>query len=298
MEKGRKDGRFELERRTPAGHPALFEERRAQWLRVRGQPFARRSIVIQLGTFAILLAVWQLPVANPVKLLVVLFHEMSHVIAAWLTGGVVFGIAVDPGGAGITLGMGGAPLLIVSAGYIGSLAIGALLYYLSAKWNITQVWLVLLFLSCLSLVMGWLNDFTAVFGYGAIVLIVIGIAALGEGAKKFVVRMVATACCLYAVIDVVGELLHATPSGFEVRGRMIGSDIGELSSLLGIGEAWIALAWIGIGMAVLPWLITMSAWTDANTQVKLRFRRPKKWKPRHQLYDPNNPDTIPEYTIR
>ena len=278
-------------------HPALVELERAEWTQRKAQPFARRYVILQLVTFAVVLVLWQLPVFNPVKLLVVLFHEMSHVLAAWLTGGVVFGIAVDPGGAGVTLGMGGARLLIVAAGYIGSLAVGCMLYYLSAVWDSTQVWLVLLALSCLSLVMGWLNDFTAVFGFGTIVLMLVGIVVLRDGAKKFLLRLIATTCCLYAVIDVAGEL-QAVPEGFEIRGQSIGSDIGQLSALLGVAPGWVAAVWIGVGLAAIPFLVNLSAWADANTVVKKRFRRPRIWKPRHRLYDPDNPDTIPEYTIR
>lgn len=256
----------------------------------------RRSVFVQLGMFGVVLALWHVPVFNPIKLLVVLFHEMSHVVAAWATGGVVFGIAVDPGGAGVTLGMGGSPLAIMSAGYAGSLAVGCLLYYLSARWDATQVWLVLIAISCMSLAMGWLNEFTAVFGIGTLVLMVVGTGVLREKVKAMVLRLIATTSCLYSLIDVAGEL-QMTPDGFQLHGKTIGSDVGQLATLTGLPAGWIAGAWILLGVAAIPVLVRMAALAEANNEVKLRFRRPRRAKQRHRLYDPDNIDTIPEYTI-
>lgn len=132
-------------------HPALFEERREEYIRNAGLPFQRRSYLIQLTVFALVLAVWSIPVINPIKLLVVLFHEMSHVLAGYATGASIFGIAIDPGGAGVTLGMGGNRLLILVAGYIGSFAMGFCLYGLCATWKPGEVWLVLAAFSGISL---------------------------------------------------------------------------------------------------------------------------------------------------
>ncbi len=284
-------------KRPPGVHPALLEARRADWKKAKAQPFVRRSVFVQLGMFAVVLAVWHVPVFNPIKLLVVLFHEMSHVVAAWLTGGVVFGIAVDPGGAGITLGMGGSPLVIMAAGYAGSLAVGCLLYYLSARWDATQVWMVLIAISCLSLLMGWLNDFTATFGVGTLVLMVLGTVMLREKGKTLVLRLIATTSCLYSLIDVAGEL-QMTPDGFQLRGQTIGSDVGQLATLTGLPAGLIAGAWILVGVVAIPLLVRYSARAEANNEVKMRFRRPRLRQLRHGLYDPDNIDTIPEHTIR
>ena len=155
-------------------HPALFKERREAWLRDKQLPLQKRSYWLQLAVFAGLLAIWQLPIINPIKLLVVVFHEMSHVLAGYATGASIFGMAIDPGGAGVTLGMGGNQLIIVAAGYVGSFVVGYALYALCAVWAPLEVWLVLCAFAAVSMFMGWLNTFTRTFGFGSIALLTIG----------------------------------------------------------------------------------------------------------------------------
>lgn len=288
------DSRRELE-----SHPALFEERRKAWMHKQQLPFQRRSLLLQLGIFVLVLVVWQVPIVNPVKLLVVLFHEMSHVVAGYASGAVIFGIAIDPGGAGVTLGMGGSRLLVLLAGYVGSFAMGALLYGLSAVWKPGEVWVVLSVFSASSLVMGWLNGFTAVFGVGTMVLMVLGLVIFSESTQSFLLRIVATASCLYPVIDVAGEFLSLEGQGFVVGGVSVGSDVLALSRLTGIPWGVLASVWVLAGLVMLPLLVTWSARKEATTEVRGQlFRRARAKQPvRHRLYDPNDPDSIPEYTI-
>lgn len=249
-------------------HPALFEERREAWLREKRFPFQKKSYIVQLACFALLLVLWQLPVINPIKLLVVLFHEFWHVLLAYITGGVVFGVAIDPGGAGVTLGMGGNRLLIVAAGYVGSLAMGMCLYALSAAWKPGHVWLILTIFAALSLVMGWLNDFTKVFGIGALVAMGLGTVALSSGVKRMVLRFVGTACCLYPIIDVAGELLYAGGDGFRLHGAVVGSDVLAFSSLVGVPWVVAASFWCLAGLALLAWLVTWSARKEATGELQ------------------------------
>jgi hypothetical protein len=279
-------------------HPAFKEDRKRDLLRRLAAPFWRQSVYAQLAMFLVMLAIWPLPIVNPVKLLVVLFHELSHILMAYLTGGVVFGMAIDPGGAGVTLGMGGNEVLIVAAGYIGSLAFGILLYYLCAVWEPREVWAVLFLICCLSIVFRWLNIFTALFGVGAILIMGVGFFILADFVKKFLLRCVATTCCLYPIIDVGGEALEKTPTGFLLNGAVIGSDVSRLARLTDIGAVYIGAFWIVIGLVVCINLVSWSAERDARQKVKLALFR-KKHKPReYWKYNPDDPSTIPHYTIR
>lgn len=281
-------------------HPALFEERRAAWLREKQLPLLKRSYLLQLAIFIVLLAIWQLPIINPIKLLVVVFHEMSHVIAGYATGASIFGMAIDPGGAGVTLGMGGNQLVIVAAGYLGSFLVGYLLYALSAVWSPIEVWLVLCGLAGGSMFMGWLNDFTRAFGFGSMVLLGIGAVALSDAFKLFVLRIIGTACCLYPVIDVAGEFFSAGQDGFMLHGRPIGSDAQLFSQLSGIPVGLVATFWIVSALSLLGVLVPWSARKEAATEVRRGLiqraeSRARKLPPK---YDPSDPRSIPEYTIR
>lgn len=281
---------------------ALSEEEKrgaAQALDRLGRPHRRKSLLLQIGLFAAVLLLWRVPVINPIKLLVVLFHELSHVAVAYLTGGVVFGVAIHPGGAGVTIGYGGNDLLIVSAGYIGSLAIGALLYVLSCRWESEHVWTMLCIFVCLTLTFGWLNDFTAVFGYGTMFLLVAGYFWLSPPLKKFFIRWTATTCCLYPVLDVVNEVTQPTSTGFVVRGETAQSDVRQLADLTGIGETYLAVACIALGVGLTCFLILWAARQDAEARVKSFFTSKQILTPvQYYKYDPKDPDNIPTYVVR
>ena len=279
-------------------HPAFKEDRKRDALDRMERPFRRRSVLIQLALFVVVLILWPIPIINPIKLLVVLFHELSHVFAAYATGGVVFGIAIDPGGAGATLGMRGNEILIVAAGYVGSLFIGYVLYGLSAVWKPIEVWAVLFLLCCISPLFGWLNDFTAFFAYGTIILMFFCFL-LSEGIKKFLLRLIATTCCLYPVIDVMGEYLQEKADGFMIKGESVGSDVSQLAALTGIPEIYIAIFWITTGLTMVYVLIRWASHKEASTEVKkslIQYCRRKKL--RRLFYDPEDPDSVPTYTLK
>lgn len=97
----------------------------------RAEPGERPAIDARLVltlVFAVLLVVfWDSAWLWPLKVLVVAFHELSHALAAWLTGGEVVAIGLSPDQGGVTLTRGGSPFVILNAGYLGSLLWGAAL---------------------------------------------------------------------------------------------------------------------------------------------------------------------------
>lgn len=66
----------------------------------------------------------------PVRLMVTYVHEGCHGLAALLTSGSVDHMAVNPDGSGVTYTRGGLLFAIASAGYLGTLLVGALCTYL------------------------------------------------------------------------------------------------------------------------------------------------------------------------
>jgi hypothetical protein len=85
-----------------------------------------RALVIAF--FVVLLAIfWDQPAIWPIKVLVVMLHELAIASAAWLTGATVISLSVDAVSGGSTHFKGGDPMVIYNAGYVGSIGIGALL---------------------------------------------------------------------------------------------------------------------------------------------------------------------------
>ena len=280
-----------------ADNPYVRKYRSADRDQQRRAPFYRRALLLQGAVFLLVLVLWPLPIINPLKLLVVLFHELSHMVAAYATGGVPLGLAIHPGGAGITLGFGGNQAVIAFAGYAGSLAIGCALYAMTAVWEPGEVWAVLLGLACVSLVFGWLNRFTAVFGYGAIFLMIAGLG-LPAGLKRVLLRFVATASCLYPLFDIIGEFVGPSGEGFRLRGQSVGSDAGQIAQLTGTPVTLIVIGSCALGTVAVVLLVRWAAYCDAGVQVRRSLIRRSRMKPECQLYDPGDSSTIKEYTIR
>jgi hypothetical protein len=98
-----------------------------------GLPEARRP---RIGTWLGLLALsvffawsWSAFWLAPLRLLVVLFHELGHALAVWVSGGEVVRMVLDVHGGGRTEFTGGWPLLVLNAGYLGSLFAGLVLLW-------------------------------------------------------------------------------------------------------------------------------------------------------------------------
>ncbi|CUJ88870.1 hypothetical protein RUE5091_00782 [Ruegeria denitrificans] len=72
----------------------------------------------------LIFALWQTPIVLPLKILVVFLHELSHAIMIVVTGGSVESFSISPQQGGLVTARGGNRFLSLSAGYLGSLALG------------------------------------------------------------------------------------------------------------------------------------------------------------------------------
>ena len=82
---------------------------------------------------AVVFALWQTPLVVPLKILVVFFHELAHGGAAIATGGSIESISVNAQQGGVAYTRGGSRFVILTAGYLGSLAIGATLLVIALR---------------------------------------------------------------------------------------------------------------------------------------------------------------------
>jgi hypothetical protein len=98
-----------------------------------------RVVIGGAGALALLLSAvpWLWPLGYPFRLLVTIVHELSHGLAALLTGGSFARFVVFPNGEGVAYTAGGWRALIIPAGYIGVAIFGAALLLLgrSHRWS-------------------------------------------------------------------------------------------------------------------------------------------------------------------
>ena len=76
---------------------------------------------------------WNTWAVYPLKILVVFFHELSHGLAAWITGGSIERIELVAQQGGLCVTRGGSTFLTLSAGYLGSLFWGGLILVVAAR---------------------------------------------------------------------------------------------------------------------------------------------------------------------
>lgn len=218
----------------------------------------RRKALRVAGGLAFLAAVWLLwdtAVLYPLRLLVVLLHEASHGLASVATGGEIQRIAVTPEEGGYCRCPGGNAFVVLSSGYLGSLAWGALLVRAGAA----PRWLARGILGAagggiLALSLLWVRSpFALALGIGAGALLLATSGRASSRVCRAALTTLGAVSCLYAVLDIKSDVLDRPGAA---------SDAALLAEVTGVpGVVW-GVVWIGISLAACAWLLRW-AWRRA-----------------------------------
>ena len=165
----------------------------------------------RLGLFVSIAVVswcfWLTPALTPLKIFVVFIHEASHALATVLTGGRVVSMVVTPWESGYVQSVGGSPLLIASAGYVGSALFGGVMLLLAGR----QQWATVIFAG-LALLFGVVTVcfvrhlFGIVFGLSTTA--VFGVLAWKRlPGAPYIIDILAVMSSLYALYDLSDFLL-------------------------------------------------------------------------------------------
>jgi hypothetical protein len=175
-------------------------------MRSNGRINPRRLLLFLLIAVASMFF-WLTPALYPLKIFVVFIHETSHALATVLTGGRVVSMVVTPWESGYVQHIGGAPLLVASAGYVGSALFGGLMLFLSGResWA-TTIFAVLALLFGMVTVWFVRNAFGIVFGLGTAVGCGILAWKRFPGAH-YIIDVLAVMSSLYALYDLSDFLL-------------------------------------------------------------------------------------------
>ena len=166
-----------------------------------------RLLYLLAGTLLALIF-WQSPVLYPVKLFVVLLHELSHALTAIVTGGEVLRIEVSSDLGGIALTRGGWSLLVVSSGYLGSMLFGNALFLSSLNERRAKILAVVIgAVVLLTTVVFVRNAFGAAFGVLFSLAMFAAARYLSASWLSMILQLLGMLSSLYALFDVREDLL-------------------------------------------------------------------------------------------
>lgn len=216
------------------------------------KPSSWPKLAALIGIGVVAMVFWDHQVLWPLKILVVLFHELGHALAALATGGEVVSIELSPLQGGLTTTRGGLRFFVLSAGYLGSLAFGVLWLFLGRTPRISRfgVWglAAVLLLSTLL----WVRPLAS-FGFGFSVLATLGVVALAKfappQASQWFLRGLGVFSVLYAVWDIRSDVFNRP--GMDSDATMLaeitfipGPIWGVVWLLIGLGTLWAVRKWI------------------------------------------------------
>ena len=205
--------------------------------------------------FGALWLLWDTALVYPLKIFVVLLHEVSHAAAAVATGGAVERITLDPNQGGATYTLGGSSFVTLSAGYLGSLAWGSLMV-VAARGRRMHPDLVNGLIGGLVVALTAFfvrNLFGIVFGvlFGA--ALVLASRKLSLAANRSLLLTLGMTSSLYAILDIKSDVLDRPH---------LPSDAHMLAELTGIPTLVWGVLWIGLALWV-TFLLLRLAWREA-----------------------------------
>lgn len=195
------------------------------------------------GIVILLFVIWDTPAVWPLKMLVVLFHEMAHGLAAVLTGGglVEIGLSANEGGFAVT--RGGSRWVISSAGYLGSLLIGVVLFVAAVRSHADR-WVAGIFglISVLTAVffVEEVFGFWFIFGTGVVMMVVAWL--MPHDVTDLMLRVIGLASMIYAPFDILSDTIWRDLSQ---------SDAANIARELGgTAQMW-GYLWLGLSIFII-----------------------------------------------
>ena len=216
-------------------------------------------------------ALWSTPVLVPLKILVVFLHELSHALAAWATGGSVEGMTLSPMQGGTTTTRGGNLFAIISAGYLGSLVLGLVLFLLALRSRFDKLTLGFLGAVLVFVAVAYMREpFALAFCLGGGALLLAIAHFLPHEVSDLGLRVIGLTSMGYAPLDILDDTLRRTH--VESDAVMLARAFG------GSSQMWGGL-WLVISLVVIVLALRFGAGTDSNLHIAA-LKRPERPAPR------------------
>ncbi|MGH2542067.1 MAG: M50 family metallopeptidase [Ardenticatenaceae bacterium] len=220
-----------------------------------GRNIGAGIVLLSVATVAVALLFWNSPLLLPVKLFVVLLHEISHGMAALLTGGRVEQLVLLQDEGGLAFTRAGNRFLILSAGYLGSALWGILFMRLAWAAPATRRLAVrLVGLALLLVTLLYVRSLFTLIYVAGVTLLLIALGWRGSAAvQRAALWLFGSFSCLYAVIDIGTDILLRGPlAGVPFLGGTTGfsNDAELLASITLIPSFVWGLLWSVLALAL------------------------------------------------
>ena len=209
-----------------------------------------------LGLIAAIALLWQTPVLVPLRILVVFLHELAHAVTVLLTGGEVLSLTITPREGGQVMARGGNRFLALSAGYTGSLLIGAALFTLAVHTGRDRAVLGALGLVMLAVAALYVRDgFALIFSVAAGGLMVLTARFLPRDVNDLILRVIGLSSMIYAPLDIYSDTIAR--SQLRSDARMLAEEFGGTTMIWGG-------FWLAISLAVIVFAVRRGLVRDSN----------------------------------
>lgn len=208
-------------------------------------------------------ALWQTPVVVPLKILVVFLHELSHGLAAVLSGGSIETISLSPRQGGFAITRGGNLFLIQSAGYVGSLLIGVALLLVALRTRADRAVMAGCGVVTLIVAALYVRDlFALAFCAGSGAAMLAAARYLGHNVNDLALRVIGLASMIYVPYDIFSDTIAR--SSLRSDAFMLAQRVG------GTAAIWGGI-WLVISLGVIALCVRYGIGRSSNVE----WRAPK-----------------------
>ncbi len=206
----------------------------------------KQSLFLVIVLIAIFF-LWNNIILYPLKVLVVFFHESSHALTTVLTGGKVETLVVNANQGGYVISRGGSRFITLSAGYLGSLVWGAVIYLIAVRTRKDK--------AAMAILGGMIVGIAILFGgnlFGIGFCLLSGAIMIGLGFKAseqindFILRLIGLTNMIYVPLDIYSDTISR--SHLRSDARMLAEEFGGATLIW--GGLWLAISVVVVILAL------------------------------------------------